>query len=94
MIIFELDPDKAAINMAKHKLELALGRRVFDGDFIETVDDRVDYGETRFVAMGPVASLANRICVTVYTWRDGRRRLISFRKANGDEVEQYRHRYG
>ena len=94
MVEIELDPDKAAINMAKHKLELALGRRVFEGDYIETVDDRTNYGETRFVAMGPVASLANRICVTVYTWRDGRRRLISFRKANGDEVEQYRHRYG
>ena len=91
---FELDPDKATINMAKHKLDLALGRRVFEGDFIETVDDRTDYSETRLIAIGPVASLENRICVTVYTWRGGRRRLISFRKANVDEIEQYRHRHG
>ena len=91
---FGFDPDKAEINLRKHNLELALGRRVFEGDFIEEVDDRFDYGETRFVAIGPVASLGGRICVTVYTWRDDMRRLISFRKANDDEVAKYRRHHG
>ena len=81
---------KDEINKAKHGLPLDLGSEVFEGPFVEEQDDRFDYGETRFIATGPVASLADRICVVVYTWRDAKRRLISFRKANDDEIERYR----
>lgn len=54
------------------------------------MDDRFDYGEARFKAMGPITSLGGRICVAAYTWRDGVRRVISFRKANDKEVRKYR----
>jgi uncharacterized DUF497 family protein len=81
---------KDEINKTKHGLPLDLGSEVFDGPFIEEQDSRRDYGETRFIATGPVASLADRICVVVYTWREARRRLISFRKANDEEIERYR----
>ncbi len=87
---FELDPDKAMINFAKHGLNLALGVEVFDQAFIEEEDDRINYGETRFLAIGPVASLGDRICAVVYTWRGNERRLISFRKANDKEIGKYR----
>ena len=87
---FELDPVKDAINKAKHGLPLDLGSELFDGPFVEEQDDRHDYGETRFVATGPVVSLADRICVVVYTWRNATRRLISFRKANDEEIARYR----
>lgn len=87
---FELDPMKDAINKAKHGLPLDLGSELFDGPFVEEQDDRQDYGETRFVATGPVASLADRVCVVVYTWRNATRRLISFRKANEEEIARYR----
>lgn len=87
---FELDPMKDAINKAKHGLPLDLGSELFDGPFVEEQDDRQDYGETRFVATGPVASLADRVCVVVYTWRNAARRLISFRKANDEEIARYR----
>ena len=87
---FELDPMKDGANKRKHGLPLDLGSELFDGPFVEEQDLRNDYGETRFVATGPVASLADRICVVVYTWRDAKRRLISFRKANDEEIERYR----
>lgn len=87
---FDLDSDKAVINFRKHGLNLALGVEVFDQAFIEEEDDRVDYGETRFLALGPVASLGDRICAVVYTWRGNDRRLISFRKANDKEIGKYR----
>ena len=90
---FQLDPDKALINRRKHHLNLALGIEIFDGPFIEEEDDRVDYGEPRFVAMGPVPSLDDRICAVVYTWRGTERRLISFRKANDKEIGKYRSSY-
>ncbi len=87
---FELDPMKDRINKAKHGLPLDLAAQIFDRDFVEEQDDRFDYGETRFVATGPVAALDDRICVVVYTWRGADRRLISFRKANDEEIARYR----
>lgn len=86
----ELDPVKDEINKAKHGLPLDLASQMFDRDFVEEQDDRFDYGETRFVATGPVAALDDRICVVVYTWRGAARRLISFRKANDEEIARYR----
>lgn len=89
----EFDPDKDAANRAKHGLMLELGAEIFDRDFIEEEDARFDYLETRFVAIGPVASLNDRLCAVVYTWRGTERRLISFRKANDKEVRKYRQSY-
>ncbi len=86
----EFDPDKDAINRAKHGLMLELGAEIFDRDFIEEEDSRLNYGKTPFVAIGPVASLNDRLCAIVYTWRGSERRLISFRKANDNEVRKYR----
>ena len=86
----ELDPVKDQVNRRKHGLPLALGSEIFDRDFVEEQDDRFDYGESRFIAIGPVASLNDRICVIVYTWREAKRRLISFRKANDEEIARYR----
>ena len=94
MTSFQLDPDKAVINQRKHNLNLALGIEIFDRPFVEEEDDRVDYGEARFLAIGPVASLGDRICAVVYTWRVTERRLISFRKANDKEIGKYRASHG
>ena len=87
---FELDTDKDEINKKKHGLPLDKGIEVFAGSFVEEEDARWDYEETRFVATGPVASMDDRICVAVYTWRGACRRLISFRKANEKEIAKYR----
>ena len=86
----EFDPDKDAINRGKHGLMLELGSEIFDRSYIEEEDNRVDYGETRFLAIGPVASLNDRICAVVYIWLGRERRLISFRKANDRETRKYR----
>ena len=93
MIGFELDPLKDEGNRRKHGLPLDFGAQLFDRDFIEEQDERYNYGEPRFVATGPIADLADRICVVVYTWRGPKRRLISFRKANDEEVARYRDRH-
>ena len=86
----EFDPVKDQVNRRKHGLPLALGAEIFERDFIEEQDDRFEYGESRFLAIGPVESLNDRICVVVYTWREAKRRLISFRKANDEEIARYR----
>ena len=86
---FEFDPDKEAINIAKHELTFDAAPLLFEGPFIEDIDSRVDYRETRFVAIGPVAEFGDRIYVVVYTWRNAKRRIISFRKANDREARKY-----
>lgn len=86
---FEFDPVKDAANRAKHRLSLSAARSIFDGPFIENVDERSDYGETRFIAIGPVPAIGGRLFIVVYTWRGSQRRVISFRKANDREARKY-----
>jgi uncharacterized protein len=50
------------------------------------VDDRHEYGETRYVALG---MLAERLHVLCFTEADDGVRVISFRKANSREVSRY-----
>jgi uncharacterized DUF497 family protein len=91
--MIELDPVKDEDNRRKHGLPLEAAEFLFDGPYIEEEDRRGNYGETRFVATGPVERLDNRVCVAVYTWRQGVRRIISFRKANDREIRTYHSRH-
>lgn len=50
------------------------------------IDDREDYGETRYVITGKIAE---RLFVVVYTARSTKVRIISARKANSREVKDY-----
>jgi uncharacterized protein len=50
------------------------------------VDDRRDYGETRYTLYGRVAG---RLFVIAYTMRGGVHRIISARKANARETKRY-----
>jgi uncharacterized protein len=53
---------------------------------METIDDRDDYGEERWVALGLIG---NRVHAMIYTMRRDNIRIISLRKANGREVDYY-----
>ncbi len=87
---YEIDPEKDRINRAKHGLALVVGLLVFRGDYIEEVDDRSDYGETRLIAIGPVAAMSDRLYLVTYTWRGAKRRIISVRTASEREARKYR----
>ena len=80
---------KEATNIARRGLSLELARLLFEGPFVEEQDSRRDYGETRFIATGPIAEFGDRLFVAVYTWRGAVRRIISFRKANDREARKY-----
>ena len=86
----EFDVAKDAANQRKHDLPLGAAELLFHGPFIEEEDNRRAYGETRFIATGPIAAFDDRLFVVIYTWRDSIRRVISFRKANDREIRQYR----
>jgi uncharacterized protein len=82
----EFDNEKDAANIAKHGLPLEFAAILFEGDYKEQPDERQDYGEERVIAIGHIAE---RLCVCVYTWRNGIRRVISLRKANRRETDAY-----
>ena len=86
---FEFDPEKSEENVRNRGLSFEFAPLIFEGPFIEEQDARIDYGETLFVATGPISEFGNRVFVVVYMWRDGIRRIISFRKANEKEVGKY-----
>ena len=52
---FEWDEAKARTNFAKHGVSFEGACRVFlDANRMETEDDRMDYGETRYYTLGEV----------------------------------------
>ena len=84
---FEWDEAKARTNFAKHGVSFEGACRVFlDANRMETEDDRMDYGETRYYTLGEVEGV---VLYVVYTWRRRLRRLISARKATGRERRKY-----
>lgn len=84
---FEWDPDKERLNVRKHKVRFGYAAYVFlDPNRLDVVDDREDYGEERRVTIGRIDE---RVFVVVYTDRGGKRRLISARKADASEEEDY-----
>jgi uncharacterized protein len=82
----EFDPAKDAINIAKHGLSLADAAAFELADARVQVDDRFDYGETRFRAFGRVEGRGR--CL-VFTWATGKIRVISYRRAREKEMRRY-----
>ena len=84
---FEWHAKKAARNYAEHGITFEVAREVFDDPAVLDVpDDREDYGEDRFNAIGLVKG---RLLVVTYTLRDTKIRLISARLAEPHERRQY-----
>ena len=83
---FEWDERKRKSNLKKHKIDLADAEIVFAGMIITIPDDREDYGEDRFILLCP---FVGKIYHVTFTWRGDRIRLISARRANWKEVQDY-----
>lgn len=83
------DPAKNASNLAKHGMPLTAAVDMDMDAALVRVDDRADYDETRYVAIGP---LNGRLCVLVFTVREQTIRVISLRKANSREVKRHANR--
>ena len=80
------DPEKDAINTAKHGVSLVLASELEWGDLLARPDTRRDYGELRMIGYAPIG---DRVFCVVFTDRDDQRRIISLRKANAREVKRY-----
>lgn len=89
-MLFEWDASKSIRNAREPHLPFDLAMALFDSPTLEIPDRRRDYGEVRVRAIGIVR---NVVLACVYTDRDGRRRIISLRVANGKERDAYRTAY-
>ncbi|MEO0887255.1 MAG: BrnT family toxin [Cyanobacteria bacterium J06648_10] len=85
-MLYQWDPNKAAVNMRKHDIDFADAVSVFADDFAISFEEK-RFDEERYIVIG-VDSLG-RVLVVVYTWRGDEIRLISARKATHRERQQY-----
>lgn len=85
---FEWDPAKEAKNIEKHGLSFVAGAQALSsGPTLEFQSDRGN--EPRWVAVGTHPA-TQKVIAVVYTTREGRRRIISVRRARKNEEEDYR----
>jgi uncharacterized DUF497 family protein len=81
------DPAKDRANQAKHGISFSEAKAVFDDPGrIDRFDNRDYDGEERWAAVGLVGRM---LVYVIYTERAGGVRLISARKANDEDAEDY-----
>jgi uncharacterized protein len=86
---FQWDEAKSATNEAKHGISFLQAAQIFRSPVLKRPDNRREYGEQRFVALG---TYDGEVLCVVFTERDGDIRLISARKARKDERKRYQDR--
>jgi hypothetical protein len=86
----EFDEAKRARTLTERGLDMARADEVFDGASLTVEDDRMEYGETRYITIG---FLDERMVVLVWTPRGDVHRIISMRKANDREKAIYQPRF-
>ena len=87
----EFDETKRRRTLDLRGLDFARAGELFDGAEYTWRDDREDYREVRYNTFG---SLDGRLVALTWTIRNGRRRIISMRKANDREQASYRRNLG
>ena len=85
------DPAKRDLALRHRGLDFARAGDVFAGLTATVVDERFDYGESRFITAG---ELDNRLVVVVWTQRGAARHVISMRHCHAKEEEIWRRRMG
>jgi hypothetical protein len=84
---FEWDEAKARSNLKKHGVSFLTAAAIFLHERLERIDDREDYSEIRWIALGRIDFEVYRI---VYTWRgENCIRILSAQRASQDEREIY-----
>ena len=81
---FEWDENKRQAVLEERRIDFRDAVRIFDGPVLETLSRHP--AETRWVAVGIVDG---KEIAVVYTVRDGRRRIITTRRARTHERGEY-----
>jgi len=87
----EFDEIKRRTTLEERGLDFTDLAVVFNGPKLTVLDDREEYGETRWITFG---YLDEKLVVVVWTKRKTARRIISLRKANGREKRKFQKALG
>ncbi len=82
----EFDRPKDAANLDKHGVSLALAIELDWEAALVWIDERVEYGELRMIALAPKSEI---LYYVAFVDRGEVRRIISLRRANRREVKHY-----
>ena len=82
----EFDPTKDFANQDKHGVSLAMAVELDWEAALVWVDERVEYGEARMIALAPKTGI---LYYVAFVDRSRARRIISLRRANRREVKHY-----
>ena len=88
MLRFEYDENKSAANLAKHGIDFADARRLWD-DPDAMVAPTKHLGEPRYLVIGRIGA---KHWTAVVTYRQGATRVISVRRSRKQEIKQYESR--
>ena len=83
---FDWDKKKRKTNIKKHGIDFFELKEVFEKPMLTRIDNREDYGESRWISLG---NLDGKIVVLVYTEEENNVRLISARRATKNEKSIY-----
>jgi uncharacterized DUF497 family protein len=83
---FEWDETKRRSNLEKYGLDFGDLDEFSWAEALFEPSARRDYDEDRFVAVG---DFRGEFYAVILTWRSGKTRIISFRKARPQEVKRY-----
>ena len=84
---FEWDAQKNSSNRQKHGISFEEASCIFDNPVLTKIDVRRDYGEIRAVSYGMIAEFV--VVAVVHTDRNGKKRIISARRAEKTERKNY-----
>ena len=83
---FEWDEKKRKSNINKHSFDFVDAIKVFEGATFTAEDDRLDYGEKRYITLGMLEGI---VVVIAHSESDDLIRIISMRKATKNEQKIY-----
>lgn len=83
---YEWDENKRIKNLRKHRVDFVDAKLLFNGYTLTFEDNRITYGEQRFITLGLIRE---KVFVAVHTERKESIRIISMRKATKNEQKMY-----
>lgn len=84
---YEWDPAKSRRNAQKHGCGFEIAAELDWSEALEVLDDRFDYGEERWLALGPIDG---KLYAMIFSPRgENRARIISLRPATRNERNAY-----
>jgi len=84
--MISFDAAKRDLVLKRRGLDFADAEQLFAGLHATIIDDRKDYGETRYICAGQIAG---RMVVVVWTPRGNARHIISMRHCHAKETKRW-----